>query len=66
MEKYTKYNGKRGKTILRVQMTPSDEVKEWELLKKDLTDKSGDAKKGIYELHAWAKKNGYFSGKSNQ
>ncbi len=52
---------KRGKVVLRVQLSASDDQEEWERIKNDLVDVFGTAKNGVYELHKNAKKRGVFS-----
>jgi hypothetical protein len=51
----------RGKVLMRVQLTPTDDIKEWETVKKSITAKFGTAKKGILELYLFALKSGVFS-----
>lgn len=51
---------KRGKVVMRVQLTPNDDSEHWGQLKNDLVKKYGSAKQAIYELHAKAKKDGEF------
>lgn len=51
----------RGKVLLRVQLTKTDNIKDWEALKKDITTKFGTAKEGIFELYLLAQKSGVFS-----
>jgi translation initiation factor 1 (eIF-1/SUI1) len=51
---------KRGKVVMRVQLTPSDDNAHWEQIKKDFVKKYGSAKQAIHELHAKAKKEGEF------
>ena len=41
---------KRGKVVLRVQLSSSDNKDEWERIKQNLVEKYGTAKQGIYEL----------------
>lgn len=41
---------KRGKVVLRVQLSSSDNKDEWERIKQNLVKKYGTAKQGIYEL----------------
>ena len=51
-----KYERKRrGKEVLRVMLSASDDPKVWEQIKKNLTKKYGSAKRGILEM---AKKDG--------
>lgn len=58
---HTKYEKeKRGKVVMRVQLTPSDDSDHWEQIKTDLVNRYGSAKQAIYELHAKAKKDGEF------
>jgi hypothetical protein len=52
---------KRGKVVMRVQLTPNDDSEHWAQIKDDLVSKYGSAKKAIYELHAKAKKAGEFN-----
>lgn len=51
---------KRGKVVMRVQLSTSDNSDEWEQIKQDFVNKYGSAKQAIYELHAKAKKDGEF------
>ncbi|MFT7009510.1 MAG: hypothetical protein ACJAXJ_004059 [Colwellia sp.] len=51
---------KRGKVVMRVQLTSNDDSEHWEQIKDDLVAKYGSAKQAIYELHAKAKKDGVF------
>jgi hypothetical protein len=58
---HTKYEQeKRGKVVMRVQLTSNDDSEHWELIKNDLVKKYGSAKHAIHELHAKAKKEGVF------
>ena len=58
---HTKYEKeKRGKVVMRVQLTPSDDSEHWEQIKTDLVNRYGSAKQAIHELHAKAKKDGEF------
>ena len=41
---------KRGKVVMRVQLTPSDNEEEWIKIKEWLVSNYGESKKGIYEL----------------
>jgi len=45
-----KYEEKRGKTVLRVVLTPHDDPKEWEHINNKLASKYGSSKRGVYEL----------------
>lgn len=40
----------RGKVIMRVQLSKSDDVQMWEDIKKGLVEKYGSAKEGIFQL----------------
>ena len=57
------YNKKR-KPILRVEATTADtpeEIKEMELMKDELVEKSGTAKRGVINMYRFAKENGFFN-----
>lgn len=41
---------RRGKTILKVVQSPSDDLELWERIKRGLVEKYGSAKQGILEL----------------
>ena len=56
-----KYETKRGKVIMRVQLSLSDDNKEWERIRNDLVQRYGSAKQGIYEIYKIAKEKGEFS-----
>lgn len=46
-----KYNAtKRGEVVMRVQLTPSDDTAEWELIKAWLVKEGGNVKAGLYKL----------------
>jgi hypothetical protein len=51
---------KRGKVVMRVQLSASDDSDEWEQIKQDFVNRYGSAKQAVYELHAKAKKDGEF------
>ena len=51
---------KRGKVVMRVQLTPSDDAEHWEQIKNDFVAKYGSTKQAIFELHTKAKENGDF------
>jgi hypothetical protein len=60
--KDSRYNKKR-KPILRVEVTTADNteaVEEMNLMKVELIEKSGTAKKGVIDMYKFAKKNGFF------
>jgi hypothetical protein len=58
-KKYEKES--RGKVLMRVQLVPTDDAKEWETIKKTITAKFGSAKNGIFELYLYALNSGIFS-----
>lgn len=51
----------RGKTLLRVQLTKTDDTNKWETLKSDITSQFGTAKEGIFALYTLAQQAGVFS-----
>lgn len=46
---------RRGKVVMRVQLSANDDAEEWEKIRKNMVKKYGSAKDAIYEL---AKKDG--------
>jgi hypothetical protein len=51
----------RGKVLMRVQLSKSDNTEDWETAKKEITNKFGSAKEGIFALYMLAKNSGVFS-----
>lgn len=57
--KHDTYNKKR-KPLFRVEIVPTDDAELLEQIKTDFIEKSGTPKQAVIDLHAFAKKHGYF------
>ena len=51
---------KRGKVMMRVQLSIGDSEEEWEAIKKDFIGKYKSTKEAIKQLHKKAKEDGLF------